>query len=553
MMSIATTASKSMPDKVGGSSVALGGILQIVEASIDVLAKRLLICLPLLCLPSMIARAQCGGAPNGTRSLASQSASTSAKAGRTDSQSAPLAGTTIQLTPVLSTTTQTSTIVAPGRGLQRYRIYYLDVTSFSGGGTLDIDIQVSPSSATDGSFDLFPANLTIPRQGRPVGSLAGRYDVRKGTGTRLEYHFQTGQKLAFGLEGNWGSAQGLKGIATFTASVNGEQPVTLGELDLQPIIYGPTMPDPNTVGVCVYLGARKQESSNSQTTYNWVQRISASDAIESKGKTGCVYPHDERGYFGNSSYFIDNCADSDPSYAVNSDLYRNGNARFFTGALNPSWIDLKDSKPFDYLFVDIPMRTIGDIDKVTDGKDSGVEDSDSACGGSDTSSILSSIVGGLSRLSGSRKLRWCAVLTPVLVGTDCPVDRQVTTRNGIKLSRPYCKLSPQPVIRYGFTVSRISIPLAKNPQGAYYKVVLDPLTINGKPVAPSRTYIMNFIETSENHYKHRLYTDLKIYNLPMTVDQEGQEETICNHAIKKDAWNHPLPAEPMKFRQPFTP
>jgi hypothetical protein len=128
---------------------------------------------------------------------------------------------TVILTPAAPTGERKTVIVAPGAGSQEYNIYRLDTRQFTQGGVLDIDIAIAPNSATDGSFDLFPAGTPIPKTGRPAGTIAGRYDIRRGTTTRLEYAFQTGQVFAFGLEGNWGSPRGATGNATFRASVRG--------------------------------------------------------------------------------------------------------------------------------------------------------------------------------------------------------------------------------------------------------------------------------------------------------------------------------------------
>src|SRR6202034_852693 len=100
---------------------------------------------------------------------------------------------TLTLTPTAPAGERSATITAPGPGSQKYTVFYIDARDFVEGGTLSIDINLSRSSATDVSFDLFPGNATIPTQGRPVGTLAGLYDVPKGTSTRLEYQFRTGQ------------------------------------------------------------------------------------------------------------------------------------------------------------------------------------------------------------------------------------------------------------------------------------------------------------------------------------------------------------------------
>ena len=128
---------------------------------------------------------------------------------------------TLRLTPATPSGERRATIVAPGSGLHDYNIIYIDTRDFTAGGILDIDIQISPDSATDASFDLFPQNGPFPTPGHPGGTLAGRYDIRRGNSTRLEYRFQPGQVFAFGLEGNWGSPRGATGIVQFRATVAG--------------------------------------------------------------------------------------------------------------------------------------------------------------------------------------------------------------------------------------------------------------------------------------------------------------------------------------------
>ena len=126
---------------------------------------------------------------------------------------------TVELTPVVPVAERTAAITAPGTGLQDYTIFYLDTRAFTHGGLLSLDIQVSPHSATDGSFDLFPLNVPIPTRGRPEGALTGRYDVRRGSFTRIDYRFSSGQVFAFGLEGNWASPRGATGLVRFRAAV----------------------------------------------------------------------------------------------------------------------------------------------------------------------------------------------------------------------------------------------------------------------------------------------------------------------------------------------
>ena len=126
---------------------------------------------------------------------------------------------TLQLTPDYPAAARSATIVAPGNGIQRFNLYTIDTQAFPNGGTLNIEIRIAANSHTDGSFDLFPSNVRIPTQGQPVGTLAGRYDVRRGTTTHLTYRFPSGQVFLLGLEGNWFSPRGATGQVEFRANV----------------------------------------------------------------------------------------------------------------------------------------------------------------------------------------------------------------------------------------------------------------------------------------------------------------------------------------------
>lgn len=114
----------------------------------------------------------------------------------------------------------TTTITAPGMGLEGYSVFLIDTRDFVQGGFLEIQIQIDHHSGTDGSFDLFPAGIPIPTRGRPVGTLTGSYDVRRGTSTQIRYRFARGQVFAFGLEGNWFSPKGATGTVRFQASAH---------------------------------------------------------------------------------------------------------------------------------------------------------------------------------------------------------------------------------------------------------------------------------------------------------------------------------------------
>ena len=126
---------------------------------------------------------------------------------------------TLRLTRTNRSESRTATITAPGPGLQNVNVFHIDTRDFAEGGTLVIDINISPGSATAGSFDLFPNDVPIPVQGRPAGTLTGAYDRPQGSSTRLEYRFGRGQVFALNLEGNWASPKGARGLVQFQATV----------------------------------------------------------------------------------------------------------------------------------------------------------------------------------------------------------------------------------------------------------------------------------------------------------------------------------------------
>ena len=126
---------------------------------------------------------------------------------------------TIVATRRLPSARRIATITAPGNGWMSYNLFMIDTRDFTAGGVLDIDIQIDSNSGTDGSFDLFPADVPIPTRGRPIGTLTGRYDIRRGASTRIEYRFAKGQIFALGLEGNWFSPKGATGMVRFSTTV----------------------------------------------------------------------------------------------------------------------------------------------------------------------------------------------------------------------------------------------------------------------------------------------------------------------------------------------
>jgi TPR repeat protein len=124
----------------------------------------------------------------------------------------------VKLTPSAPSAGGEATLVAPGNGYHNYNIYYIDVTEFAR-GTLDVQIQILPRSATDGSFSLYKLGTKLVAYGRNPADLVGSYDVKKGNSTQLEYKFKTGQMVVFVFEGNWFSPKGAKGQIRFRATV----------------------------------------------------------------------------------------------------------------------------------------------------------------------------------------------------------------------------------------------------------------------------------------------------------------------------------------------
>jgi hypothetical protein len=127
---------------------------------------------------------------------------------------------TLRLTRTSPSEARTATITAPGNRMHNFNVFYIDTRDFGKGGTLVIDIDIPANSATDGSFDLFPGDASIPAQGPSTRPLTGRYDVHKGSSTHLDYRFGHGQVFALCLEGNWFSQKGATGLVKFRVSVS---------------------------------------------------------------------------------------------------------------------------------------------------------------------------------------------------------------------------------------------------------------------------------------------------------------------------------------------
>jgi hypothetical protein len=127
-------------------------------------------------------------------------------------------GRVLVLTEAEPSASASDTLVAPGRGFQKYTLYAIDTRDFASGGMLKIVISVG-AEGCNASFDLFPEGASIPEEGRPTTSVAHVYDVGAGGGASLEHRFGSGQVFRFGATGNWFSPAGERNTYAFTASV----------------------------------------------------------------------------------------------------------------------------------------------------------------------------------------------------------------------------------------------------------------------------------------------------------------------------------------------
>ena len=91
---------------------------------------------------------------------------------------------------------------------QNWTFIPIDLTQFTHGGTLHIDIVLGDGQSS-ASYDLFTTNTpSLTSDGRPIGSLVHAYDVPPNTTTNLSYVFtgNGGNRIYYlGIEGNWGS------------------------------------------------------------------------------------------------------------------------------------------------------------------------------------------------------------------------------------------------------------------------------------------------------------------------------------------------------------
>ena len=65
-----------------------------------------------------------------------------------------------------------------------------------------IEIQVGEGEAT-GSFDLFDADVELPKEGYPDDALASAWDIPPGDTGQIRHPFAHGQKFRLGATGNW--------------------------------------------------------------------------------------------------------------------------------------------------------------------------------------------------------------------------------------------------------------------------------------------------------------------------------------------------------------
>jgi hypothetical protein len=122
----------------------------------------------------------------------------------------------IQLIPG-STATGQGTLVAPGRGKHSYRVILLDASRFLSGGTIHITITMGDGES-EASFDLYPKGLPLPSEGLP-NSLANAFNVRSGSGAKINYHFAHGTVFQFGAEGSWNAMAGATNTYSFVVDV----------------------------------------------------------------------------------------------------------------------------------------------------------------------------------------------------------------------------------------------------------------------------------------------------------------------------------------------
>jgi hypothetical protein len=124
----------------------------------------------------------------------------------------------IVLTRADPSASASDSLVAPGRGFQKYTLYSIDTRDFAAGGNLRIPLSVG-AEGCNASFDLFPEGASIPEEGRPGTSVAHVYDVGAGGEAMLEYRFTRGQVFRFGATGNWFTPAGAMNAYAFTATV----------------------------------------------------------------------------------------------------------------------------------------------------------------------------------------------------------------------------------------------------------------------------------------------------------------------------------------------
>lgn len=127
-------------------------------------------------------------------------------------------------------------LIAPGYRKQRYEVTCIVVPGYligaggqaygetlaePGSGKLTLSIKVG-GGASNASFDVFPAGVAIPTD-VPRGSIAGRYDIRKGRSTSMR--LSVGPKahvFNFGATGNWFSDEGTTNSYSVEVTLTGK-------------------------------------------------------------------------------------------------------------------------------------------------------------------------------------------------------------------------------------------------------------------------------------------------------------------------------------------
>ena len=109
------------------------------------------------------------------------------------------------------------TFRAPGVGSENPTVVYIDVTPFSTGGTLTIDIQVG-RGAPVGSFDLFDGHSERLVEGASEGPRAYAWGIQPGQTGTLIHRFDKGGIFQLRATGGWVDEKGS--INAFRARIS---------------------------------------------------------------------------------------------------------------------------------------------------------------------------------------------------------------------------------------------------------------------------------------------------------------------------------------------